>query len=210
MHVVEDMGFGDILRLQCRWVCKDLINWMVERFNPVSMSIDLGSSKIELVDDDVRLVLGLPNGNIPFGPKTYSDVREAFAAKWPECNTKNKDGPYVSAIDKAVEEDKDAGEEFKRNFIVCLVSRLLAPASRAHCNWKFLRFIRNLEDVPKMNFCAFTLAELGDEMYKWKQETRPQMLNGCLLFLQVSLNLLSFTLNCGGDIMLNWVSNVVM
>ncbi len=187
VRIVEEMGFGHLLRLKCRFLSKELVEWLVDRIDPQDMTISLGSGRLELTADDVRLILGIPNDSISIGGSTYTELREAFMADWPGCWSNNQDGPYLTQLDDALEKDVEAGDRFKRNFLVSIVSRLLAPASRVQSSWRFLRFVHDLNDVADMNFCEYILNKLAKAIFKWKGEVKPQMLSGCLLFLQVSM-----------------------
>ncbi|KAJ8429515.1 hypothetical protein Cgig2_026695 [Carnegiea gigantea] len=82
---IQDMGFGGFLHLQVIKLSGDLCKWLVDRFDPYSVTLYISPDKrIEITPMDVHITLALPIG----GRKV-----EEF------CGKKPKDAKYNEVLD---------------------------------------------------------------------------------------------------------------
>ena len=60
---IQDMGCGGFLHLQVTELLRDLCKWLVERFDPYSVTLYISPDKrIEIIPMDVHITLALPIG----------------------------------------------------------------------------------------------------------------------------------------------------
>ncbi|KAJ8435794.1 hypothetical protein Cgig2_024777 [Carnegiea gigantea] len=120
---MRDMGFGGFAYLQVTELLRDLCKWLVDRFNPYSVTLYISPDKrIEITPMDVRFTLALPI----IGRKVeefytkkskdanYNEVLDAWRKDW-----NLQDGtPKMSQMPQYILSQTDAGESFKTNFVM--------------------------------------------------------------------------------------------
>jgi hypothetical protein len=58
---IQEMGFVGILRLTAKSLDnRELLSWLLDRFDPEDMIIQMGSKQIRVTEHTVKCVLGLP------------------------------------------------------------------------------------------------------------------------------------------------------
>ena len=135
---IQDMGFGGFLHLQVIELPGDLCKWLVDRFDPYSVSLYISQYKrIEITPMDVHITLALPIGGKKveeyYGNKpkdaTYNQVLDAWRKDW-----NLKDGtPKLNQMPQYILRHADAGESFKRNFVMYMVSCFFNGSKNVHC-----------------------------------------------------------------------------
>ncbi|CAH9141436.1 unnamed protein product [Cuscuta epithymum] len=194
---VKDIGFEGVLN--CRISTKinsRLVSWLVNNFDSGSLMFNIASGKEFVVTEaDVHDVFLLP----------WVVGSEVVESQWVR-NTKNSkqktSGQLVMEnwkrkfgvtgagsvnlrkITDAIKEEKEGGDEFKRLFVLFVVSHLLAPTSnRTAC----LQLVVALEDVGKikdLNWCGYVLKKLSSAVQRFKRNHENTFVGGCLLLLQ--------------------------
>ncbi|KAJ8423773.1 hypothetical protein Cgig2_034197 [Carnegiea gigantea] len=124
---IQDMGFGGFLHLQVTELPGKLCKWLVDRFDPYSVTLYISLNKmIEIAPMDVHITLVLPIGGRKveefYGKKPkdakYNKVLNAWRKDW-----NLQDGtPKLSQMPQYILSQTDAGESFKRNFVMYMVS----------------------------------------------------------------------------------------
>lgn len=125
---VEDIGFGSLLRLRIDELPWDLCCSLVQNFDPYNCCLNLLSGqKMKISIEDVYVCLGLPKGTkeIVEGKskettKDYVDLRN----EWFEYIGFDKN-VSVSSVMNRIKQDVDGSENFKRSFVVLVVSTLI-------------------------------------------------------------------------------------
>jgi hypothetical protein len=64
MHTtIQEIGFGVILRLAAKSLDnREFLSWLLDRFDPENMAIKIGDKQIQVIEHNVKCVLGLPCG----------------------------------------------------------------------------------------------------------------------------------------------------
>ena len=79
----------------------------------------------------------------------------------------------------------DGGDEFKKLFVLYVVSILLAPLSDFKIRKTVYSAISNLVLINSFDWCSFTLESLGDIVRRVNGGKRINFVNGCVLVLLV-------------------------
>ncbi|KAJ7970517.1 E3 ubiquitin-protein ligase SINA-like [Quillaja saponaria] len=77
----------------------------------------------------------------------------------------------------------EAGDEFKRSFVLYALGTLLATTARLDISPSFLHFLTKMDLFHQYNWGKFLLDRLVREVSRF-QQGRQQAVGGCLLFLQ--------------------------
>ena len=83
----------------------------------------------------------------------------------------------------------EAGEDFKRSFILYVLGTLLSPTARPDVSPSFLHFLINMDVVHQYNWGKFLLDQIVQEVSHFRQGKQCAV-GGCLLFLQVDIGML--------------------
>ncbi|CAA2938361.1 uncharacterized protein LOC111382790 [Olea europaea subsp. europaea] len=176
---VKSMGFGSILNLRCRTLRRSLCLWLLERFNTVRRSLEICGERIPLTPQDVELVMGLASSGkdvVNSGPDdVITDLRKKY-------NATNR-GISVRLLEERLSVP-EAGEDFKRSFLLYVLGTLLCPTARLDVSPSFLHFLTNMDVVHQYNWGKFLLDRLVREVARFRQG-KQRAVGGCLLFLQL-------------------------
>lgn len=183
---VKSMGFGSLLGLRCRTLRRSLCLWLLERFNTARCSLEICGERIPLSPRDVEHVMGLAacgKDVVNSGPDDLiTDLRHSY-------NATNR-GISVRLLEERLAAP-EAGEDFKRSFILYALGTLLSPTARLDVSPSFLHFLINMGAVHQYNWGKFLLDRLVREVSRFRQG-KQRAVGGCLLFLQVGIELSRF------------------
>lgn len=179
---VKSMGFGSILNLRCRTLRRSLCLWLLEKFNTVRRSLEICGERIPLTPRDVELVMGLASSGkdvVNSGPdELIAELRKNY-------NATNR-GISVRLLEERLAVP-EAGDDFKRSFLLYVLGTLLCPTARLDVSPSFLHFLTNMDIIHQYNWGKFLLDRLVREVARYRQG-KQRAVGGCLLFLQVRLN----------------------
>ncbi|KAL1531546.1 RING-type E3 ubiquitin transferase [Salvia divinorum] len=176
---VKSMGFGSILNLRCRTLRRSLCLWLLEKFNTVRRSLEICGERIPLTPQDVELVMGFASSGkdvVNSGPdELIAELRKKY-------NATNR-GISVRLLEERLAVP-EAGEDFKRSFLLYLLGTLLCPTARLDVSPSFLHFLTNMDTIHQYNWGKFLLDRLVREVARYRQG-KQRAVGGCLLFLQL-------------------------
>uniref|UniRef100_M1BDZ2 Ubiquitin-protein ligase n=1 Tax=Solanum tuberosum TaxID=4113 RepID=M1BDZ2_SOLTU len=178
-EAVKSMGFGNILGLRCRTLRRSLCLWLLERFNTVRRSLEICGERIPLTPRDVELVMGLPASGKDV---VNSGSDELILQLRKRYNATNR-GISVRLLEERLAAP-EAGEDFKRSFVLYVMGTLLCPTARLDVSPSFLHFLTNMDVLHQYNWGKFLLDRLVREISRFRQG-KQRAVGGCLLFLQV-------------------------
>ncbi|KAH6775913.1 hypothetical protein C2S52_013474 [Perilla frutescens var. hirtella] len=121
-----NMGFGEILKLQVKELPHKMTYWILNNFNPRRCEIELADNggRVHLGEDDVLLVLGLPKGRTLINKRTRNTTCQ-LTETWRKRFARHKYRIVPSNVVTDMLEDVEAGDWFKRQFIVLLTCYLI-------------------------------------------------------------------------------------
>lgn len=168
---IKEMGFGGLLLLKTDMVPGHLAFWLASTFNPFGCSLMNG--ELQIRDEDIHLATG-----IPIGP---NDV--TIASKFDESDD------YVNSVNnwkrqyrnrtvtnddvfKRMKDQKEGGDDFKRNFIVYVVCTFLAGVKGVKPSLRVLKCLDDVSVIPTLNWCRFTRKALITNTLKWQQKCK--------------------------------------
>ena len=131
------MEFGGFLHLQVIEFPGDLCKWLVDRFDPCSVTLYISLDKrIMTTPMDVHLTFAFPIGGRKVeefygkNPKDakYNEVLGAWRKYWNPQDETSK----LSQITQHIFNQTDAEESFKRNFVLYMVSCFFNGSKNVH------------------------------------------------------------------------------
>ncbi|KAL3525506.1 hypothetical protein ACH5RR_013878 [Cinchona calisaya] len=176
---VKSMGFGSILGLRCRTLRRSLCLWLLERFNTVRRSLEICGERIPLSPQDVELVMGLAASGKDVVNSGPDDIILELRQKYNATNQ----GISVRLLEEQLAAP-EAGDDFKRSFVLYVLGTLLCPTARLDVSPTFLHFLTNVDVIHQYNWGKFLLDRLVREVSRYRQG-KQRAVGGCLLFLQL-------------------------
>ncbi|KAJ8444803.1 hypothetical protein Cgig2_014992 [Carnegiea gigantea] len=128
-EAIKEIGFGGFLYLKVDMIPGKLALQLVRDFNTCSCSLPLTHGRLRVIEHDVYMTLALPKGPLMV-TKAKNEMNSSTKFKtllrqrrkqWPERDGVPISGEMVEMICSQV----DGGEDFKRNFILFVVSAVL-------------------------------------------------------------------------------------
>ncbi|XP_010528520.1 PREDICTED: uncharacterized protein LOC104805598 [Tarenaya hassleriana] len=178
-EAVKNMGFGGLLDLRCRTLRRSLCLWLLERFDTRKCCLKICGHCIPLHPKDVEHVMGLASDGkevINSGPgDVISDLRLSYNATNHGISVHNLEEKLLIP---------EAGEDFKRSFILYALGTLISPTARLDVSPSFLHFLTNIDVIHQFNWGKFLLDRLVREVSRFQQR-KQHAVGGCLLFLQL-------------------------
>lgn len=178
-EAVKSMGFGSLLDLKCRTLRRSLCLWLLERFNTIRRSLEICGKRIPLSARDVELVMGLPSSGKDIVNSGPDDLVADLRLKY---NASNR-GISVRFLEERLGEP-EAGDDFKRAFLLYVLGTLLCPTARLDVSPSFLHFLTDMDSIHEYNWAKFLLDKLVREVARFRQG-KQRAVGGCLLFLQL-------------------------
>ncbi|KAJ9562093.1 hypothetical protein OSB04_007253 [Centaurea solstitialis] len=176
---VKSMGFGSLLDLKCRTLRRSLCLWLLERFNTIRRSLEICGERIPLYPHDVELVMGLPATGKDVVNSGPDDLVAELRQKY---NASNR-GISVRFLEERLGQP-EAGDDFKRAFLLYVLGTLLCPTARLDVSPSFLHLLTDMDSIHEYNWAKFLLDRLVREVSRYRQG-KQRAVGGCLLFLQL-------------------------
>lgn len=177
---VKSMGFGSLLGLRCRTLRRSLCLWLLERFNTTRCSLEICGERVSLSPKDVELVMGL----VASGKDVVNSGPDDLIANLRHGYNATNHGISVRLLEERLAAP-EAGEAFKRSFVLYALGTLLSPTARLDVSPSFLHFLTNMDVVHQYNWGKFLLDRLVREVSRFRLG-KQLAVGGCLLFLQVN------------------------
>lgn len=178
-EAVKSMGFGSLLDLKCRTLRRSLCLWLLERFNTIRRSLEICGERIPLYPHDVELVMGLPASGKDVVNSGPDDLVAELRQKY---NASNR-GISVRFLEERLGQP-EAGDDFKRAFLLYVLGTLLCPTARLDVSPSFLHLLTDMDCIHEYNWAKFLLDRLVREVSRFRQG-KQRAVGGCLLFLQI-------------------------
>lgn len=182
---VKETGFGDLLEFDLEMLPGKFSYNVLQIFEHNSVSLRLSNGHINIVEEDVVDVLGLPKGRdtIMLGSHDYYEERIAnWQAQFPMTK---KDQEQITTS-KVVDRMKELGltENFKLNFLIVMSNVLVGTSSNAYVDKQLLRFDHDLDKCFNCNWAEYLLNALVSATASWNCSAS-LFFNGSLIFLTV-------------------------
>ncbi|CAH9075859.1 unnamed protein product [Cuscuta europaea] len=195
---IHEIGFGGLLdcRISQRMNSR-LVSWLVKSFDIGSFMFTIGSGKEFVVTEaDVHDVFLLPW-------VVGSDVVETEWVRNTKKETEKNKGQLLmiewkrnfvvgatgninlNKVRDEIKAEREGGEQFKRLFVLFIVSHVLAPTSNRTTSMNLVLALEDVGNIKKVNWCGYVLKKLGQAVERFKRNTENSFVGGCILLLQI-------------------------
>ncbi|KAJ8426040.1 hypothetical protein Cgig2_021398 [Carnegiea gigantea] len=169
---IMETSFGGFLSVRTLTIPKDLATWLLQKFDSASNTLKLSNNRVvKITEGDVHTTLALPIGQL-----------EIQRIKW---NLGRIGSLKVGKMVDQILQRGDRGDEFKRDFVLYIISTCIIGNMSGDCFFRILKSLVDVNQIVKYNWCAFLLQYLNDTVVEWKQNCT-RYFRGPLLFLMTT------------------------
>ncbi|CAL5415524.1 unnamed protein product [Camellia sinensis] len=177
---VTSSGLGGLLNLRCTKLDHDLCEWLVQKFDPKTCSLNVHGRRLLLTELDVHKLLGIPAKGKTIELKKSS---QAFPKLFEELGVVQ--GPIkLNALREYLTKTEGAGEEFMRIFALYMLGAFLCPTTKDVVKQSFIHLIQNVDGMKDYNWSKFTLQFFVRGLCKYNSKSHSQP-NGCLFLIML-------------------------
>ncbi|XP_021755803.1 uncharacterized protein LOC110720990 [Chenopodium quinoa] len=203
---VRQMGFGGLLFLMDSWLPMNLCYWLMTRMDPINqLLIAPDGHEYKLFKDQVRWILGIPNGSKVVPRKVtntemrskVSDIERKFGKEWAikqkMSGRVNKqkgiviDGALLEKAKGSWEEEDE--EDFKTLFLILALHMILCPPLSSHFDNDLMPALSCAKQAWNYDWCGLVLEKLLDSGYKFGNKFYADGFakgcGGCSIFLAI-------------------------
>ncbi|XP_028089297.1 uncharacterized protein LOC114289727, partial [Camellia sinensis] len=179
-EAVTSSGLGGLLNLRCTKLDHDLCEWLVQKFDPKTCSLNVHGRRLLLTELDVHKLLGILAEGKTIELKKSS---QAFPKLFEELGVVQ--GPIkLNALREYLTKTEGAGEEFMRIFALYMLGAFLCPTTKDVVKQSFIHLIQNVDGMKDYNWSKFTLQFFVRGLCKYNSKSHSQP-NGCLFLIML-------------------------
>ncbi|XP_063935353.1 uncharacterized protein LOC108198366 isoform X2 [Daucus carota subsp. sativus] len=166
---VKNSGFGSILNFKLQDYPRYLGYSIAKQFDPEKCSIVVGDKTLEITEDDVHRVLGLPMGET----KIAFVSSKSLSKEWRKQFGDQKKSFRVAVKDVicAMKESGCVDIHFKKNFISVMICFLIQAPTNSYIRQKLLGFCCELDKCSNYNWCELVVRCLKKCPKFWLKNT---------------------------------------
>ncbi|XP_074293139.1 uncharacterized protein LOC141620072 [Silene latifolia] len=162
------MGFGGLLELKLSSLPHTMFREIIYAFKSGKYFEISETEKFELTADDVHDVFGLLNSGpkldlvITRFPGSADADGEALKGAWREKYgiANNKSGIPLNKVQETLLESLVADDEFKKTFVLFVMSCFVAPVSGYVVDLRLLSAVEDVSRIKEFNWCQFVFSDL--------------------------------------------------
>ena len=186
---VIEIGFESLLGLSLSKCHGQLSRYLVESFDYCKTTIVFeNNEKVDITEDDVFAMYNISRGKLPIVEVTNDNYTPEYAEllkSWRERWNIAVGSPITQKMSEEIIARRDYRDDFKRDFVVFVVSSMLKGHQSRMSNYKILYSLMNVNEIRNCNWCLYTLKSLSTSVEKWKKKPT-SFFTGPLTFLLVS------------------------
>ncbi|KAI3825567.1 hypothetical protein L1987_07058 [Smallanthus sonchifolius] len=141
-------------------------HYVVDKFDPERMEINLGNVQIKVDNESVHQLLGIPNGGKELTSLTYKKKPEGNVKSWRNLYEEKYVAPpdIVKRISQSSDDDDDS-ILFKLDFLVLFMSTMVKIKKHGKCKLDFIHYITDDTDLggPSFKMDAMFDITVGDK-----------------------------------------------
>ncbi|CAL5383965.1 unnamed protein product [Camellia sinensis] len=177
---VASSGLGGLLNLRCTKLDHDLCEWLVQKFDPKTCSLNVHGRRLLFTELDVHKLLGIPAEGKTIELKKSS---QAFPKLFEELRVV-QGAIKLNALREYLTKTEGAGEEFTRIFALYILGAFLCPTTKVVVKQSFIPLVQNMDGMKDYNWAKFTLQFFVRGLCKYNSKSHSQP-NGCLFLIML-------------------------
>ena len=183
---VQRSGFGLLFNFELEMLPAKLAYNVLQIFDHNLVSLKLKNNDIQITENDVFDVLGLPYGGIKIqlaDETKFKQREETWNAQF--ANEKEREQITAQMLVQKMRK-QGVSDNFKLNFLIVMSNTLIGTTSSAYVDKQLLRIDDDLEHLQRYNWSEYLLHYLVIATECWNR-TASTFFRGSLIFLTVRL-----------------------
>ena len=188
-NLVKELGLGGLLGLNVQQNRNQKIEELIRRFDPETRLLSVHGQQLEITENDVRRIFGLPAGT-----RDISKLKRNLRELRDRYNLKKEKRKELLRNMETIENN----EEWQANFILVAIHCVLRPTSSLNCSPASLDFLDDVSGLQDMNWCKYVLDGLIAGTTDFHNQVKnvedglsfSLSLKGCTLLLEVIMQFL--------------------
>ena len=179
------MGFGSILQVNITSYPRQLSYYLLDVYDADSKRLVLQNSVIEITEQTVHDMMGLPFGGEDINELPLCDKGNQILEEWrgQYSGDKFNGEEYLRRIQATTKDNL----MFRLNFLTLFVNNFIESMLMGTNQIKVVRKLVLVEDFSKLNWCKYMLDCLGSRKKLWKRDDKSSYYSGPITLLIVSL-----------------------
>ena len=182
---VKEMGLGSLLRVAINGIPGKLSRFVVNSFEPKDMKMHLPLGTIDVTEDLVHDILGVPKGGEELYDIDQCSPRHLPLLAWKEQFEKGTVRP--GEIEDRITESPRAGLMFKINFVMLFINTLCELNKPGTCKLTALPHLFGNIPIKRINWCRFIVDRLTVSKMMWDETGKNDVYCGPLVVLLVNI-----------------------
>ncbi|KAL1808905.1 hypothetical protein ACET3Z_025895 [Daucus carota] len=175
---IKDVVFTFLLDFELHMLPGKLSYNILQIFYHNTVSLKLKDAEIDITEEDVYDVFGMPHGGLSINLGTEEDYKERINAWHAQFNTEQVTAQKIVQAMKF----QSVSDNFKLNFLVLMSNVLIGTTSCSYVDKQLLRFADSLDNLERYNWPEFLLGYLVFATESWNNTTST-FFRGSLIFL---------------------------
>ncbi|CAN6288774.1 unnamed protein product [Urochloa humidicola] len=181
--MIEDAGFGGLLKIGCPTFPLGFCGWLLRRFDTDYCELVIkGRGRIPVTAQSVHRVLGIPNGGGDVKYRLDEDAMSFMSDKLGASS--GRYWPTVSSIENSLKQMKSADEHFLRMFMVLVISSFLCPTTSLRISPRCFPPLVDIKSIRELNWCKFVVEQLRRSVSAYGRKGKNSV-PGCLFYLVI-------------------------
>ncbi|KAH7860104.1 hypothetical protein Vadar_009386 [Vaccinium darrowii] len=176
-EAVKSMGLGGLLELRCSRLHHDLLEWLVDNFDPSRCLLRVHERELVLIVTEVQRFLGIHGCGLDIMLTGFSD--DGFKKLCDDLKV-NKG----SLMLKDLGDCNNVTLKFNRIFVLYMLGSFLCPTSQPYVPQNYVHVVRDVDTLNGRNWAKLTLQCLANGISESKRLER-RCTNGCLFLLEL-------------------------
>ncbi|KAK3205823.1 hypothetical protein Dsin_019869 [Dipteronia sinensis] len=178
---VRDLGFGNLLMLNCGYLRRDLCAWLVNKFDTTTSTIELHGKSFILNSSIFSHVMGISDR------WDTVNIDGAIQDSWRTKFTITNRGIKLLHLEDLLKNNKTSDDDFKVIFCLHMFGTVLAPAAGEYVDAQYLNVLFDVGNINEKHWARWCFDQLVISIQKFKSKSS-RYIGGCVLFLEVSIS----------------------
>ncbi|KAK9078000.1 hypothetical protein SSX86_002057 [Deinandra increscens subsp. villosa] len=156
-NIIREMGFGSLISMRVNGIPGRLAYFVVDHLDPKELKIIFDDRVINVDNDSIQLLLGVPNSGIDITSKKVKKKLTPLGTEYRK-RYRNTNCSFNDVVKKAEEDGDD--RMFKLDFIVLFVNGMVDCHKNGICKFGIVDLLDGISDFSDIDWCEFIVSRI--------------------------------------------------
>ncbi|KAK3211526.1 hypothetical protein Dsin_016232 [Dipteronia sinensis] len=178
---VQELGFGNLLMLNCGFLLRDFCAWLVNKFDTTTSTIELHGKSFKLNPSMFSHVIGISDRG------DTVNIEGAIHDSWRTKFTITNPDIKLLHLENLLKSNKTADDDFKVRFCLHMLGTVLAPTAGEYVDARYLNVLFDVGNINGKNWARWCFDQVVISIKIFKSKSS-RYIGGCVLFLEVYIS----------------------